>query len=53
MEASPDYKALLNSYISDYNGISRYTRLLKLAESSPNPHISIEAVKLCLELSKS
>ena len=44
MEAAPDYKTILSSYISQYRGLSRYTRLLRLAETSQDAYLVNEAI---------
>jgi hypothetical protein len=48
-------KETLSSYITQYKGVSRYTRLLKLADQDDlkDTRTSIEAIKLCLLLAKS
>ena len=48
MEAGTDYKTLLSIYISQYKGLSRYTRLLRLAETSQDGSLAIEAISQCL-----
>ena len=48
MEAGTDYKTLLSTYISQYKGLSRYTRLLRLAETSHDGSLAIEAISQCL-----
>lgn len=49
MEAGgPDFKTLLSSYISQYRGMSRYIRLLRLAETSPNVNFANEALSQCI-----
>lgn len=53
MEAGTDYKTLLSTYISQYKGLSRYTRLLRLAETSHDGSLAIEAISQCLYLAKS
>ena len=53
MEAAPDYKTILSSYISQYRGLSRYTRLLRLAETSQDAYLVNEAIGQCIQLAKS
>lgn len=40
--------ANLEGYISQYKGMSRYTRLLKIAEGGDGQNTRIEAILLCL-----
>lgn len=44
MEAGTDYKTLLSTYISQYRGMSRYMRLLRLAETSQDSNLANEAI---------
>ena len=53
MEAGPDYKTILSTYISQYKGLSRFTRLLRLAETSQDVNLANEAIFQCIELAKS
>jgi len=46
-------KSDLQAYISQYGGMSRYTRLLKLSESpGATPQTQVEALILCINLAK-
>ena len=53
MEAGPDYKTILSTYISQYKGLSRFTRLLRLAETSQDVYLANEAIFQCIQLAKS
>jgi hypothetical protein len=45
----------LSGYITQYKGVARYTRLLKLADQDDikDARTSTEAIRLCLLLAKS
>lgn len=42
----------IESYISQYRGHSRFTRLLKIAENSSDIYITINAIKVANKLAK-
>lgn len=43
-----DFKTLISSYISQYRGMSRYIRLLRLAETSQDAIFANEALSQCI-----
>lgn len=50
--SSPIAELTLQGYISQYKGMSRFTRLLRVAETSDVPATQLEAIGLCLQMAK-